>query len=43
MRHPEVLAVFDKIGKNVADLIEDGSTLQMGIGAHSGFSYEIFV
>jgi acetyl-CoA hydrolase len=30
---PEVLAVFDKIGKNVADLIEDGSTLQMGIGA----------
>lgn len=29
----EVLAVFDKIGKNVADLIEDGSTLQMGIGA----------
>lgn len=30
---PEVLEVFDKIGKNVADLIEDGSTLQMGIGA----------
>ena len=30
---PEVLAVYDKIGKNVADLIEDGSTLQMGIGA----------
>jgi acetyl-CoA hydrolase len=30
---PEVLAVFDKIGRNVADLIEDGSTLQMGIGA----------
>ena len=30
---PEILAVFDKIGKNVADLIEDGSTLQMGIGA----------
>jgi len=30
---PEVLAVFDKIGKNVAELIEDGSTLQMGIGA----------
>ncbi|MCK7520219.1 MAG: hypothetical protein MZV64_22275 [Ignavibacteriales bacterium] len=27
------LAVFDKIGRNVADLIEDGSTLQMGIGA----------
>lgn len=30
---PETLAVFDKIGRNVADLIEDGSTLQMGIGA----------
>ncbi|HMN26380.1 MAG TPA: acetyl-CoA hydrolase/transferase C-terminal domain-containing protein, partial [Ignavibacteriaceae bacterium] len=30
---PEVLAVFDKIGQNVANLIEDGSTLQMGIGA----------
>ncbi len=30
---PEILAVFDKIGKNVAALIEDGSTLQMGIGA----------
>lgn len=30
---PEVLAVFDKIGRNVAELIEDGSTLQMGIGA----------
>lgn len=30
---PEELAVFDKIGRNVADLIEDGSTLQMGIGA----------
>ena len=30
---PEVLAVFDKIGRNVADLIDDGSTLQMGIGA----------
>ena len=29
----EVLEVYDKIGKNVADLIEDGSTLQMGIGA----------
>jgi 4-hydroxybutyrate CoA-transferase len=29
----EVLAVYDRIGKNVADLIEDGSTLQMGIGA----------
>ena len=30
---PELLEVFDKIGKNVADMIDDGSTLQMGIGA----------
>lgn len=30
---PEMLAVYDGIGKNVAELIEDGSTLQMGIGA----------
>lgn len=30
---PEVLAVYDKIGQNIADLIEDGATLQMGIGA----------
>lgn len=30
---PEMLEIFDKIGKNVASLIEDGSTLQMGIGA----------
>jgi acetyl-CoA hydrolase len=30
---PETLAVYDKIGENVASLIEDGSTLQMGIGA----------
>jgi len=30
---PELLEVFDKIGKNVADMIEDGSTIQMGIGA----------
>ncbi len=29
----EILDIYDKIGKNVADLIEDGSTLQMGIGA----------
>ncbi|MBU0561935.1 MAG: 4-hydroxybutyrate CoA-transferase [Bacteroidetes bacterium] len=29
----EVLEVYDKIGQNVASLIEDGSTLQMGIGA----------
>jgi acetyl-CoA hydrolase len=30
---PELLEVFNKIGKNVADMIEDGSTIQMGIGA----------
>ena len=30
---PELLEIYDKIGKNVADLIEDGSTLQMGIGS----------
>ncbi len=30
---PETIDIYDKIGKNVADLIEDGSTLQMGIGA----------
>ncbi|MCX7876663.1 MAG: 4-hydroxybutyrate CoA-transferase [Melioribacteraceae bacterium] len=30
---PEMLDIFDKIGKNVASLVEDGSTLQMGIGA----------
>lgn len=30
---PEMLEIYDKIGKNVASLIEDGSTLQMGIGA----------
>jgi 4-hydroxybutyrate CoA-transferase len=30
---PEILKVYDDIGRNVADLIEDGSTLQMGIGA----------
>ena len=29
----EMLKIYDTIGKNVADLIEDGSTLQMGIGA----------
>ena len=29
----EELEVFEHIGKNVADLIEDGSTLQLGIGA----------
>lgn len=29
----EMLKIYDNIGKNVADLIEDGSTLQMGIGA----------
>lgn len=30
---PVMLEIFDKIGKNVASLIDDGSTLQMGIGA----------
>ncbi len=30
---PEVLEVYDKIGQHVAGMIEDGSTLQMGIGA----------
>ncbi|MHB8931421.1 MAG: acetyl-CoA hydrolase/transferase family protein, partial [Melioribacteraceae bacterium] len=30
---PETLEVYDKIGQHVAEMIEDGSTLQMGIGA----------
>ena len=30
---PELLKIYDQIGKNVAGMIEDGSTLQMGIGA----------
>lgn len=30
---PAVLEVYDKVGRYVADMIEDGSTLQMGIGA----------
>lgn len=29
----EEALVFEKIGSNIADLIEDGSTLQLGIGA----------
>ena len=29
----EMLKIYDDIGKNTAELIEDGSTLQMGIGA----------
>lgn len=29
----ELLMVYDTIGRRVADLIDDGSTLQMGIGA----------
>ena len=29
----EMLQIYDAIGKNTAELIEDGSTLQMGIGA----------
>ncbi len=28
----ELLSMYDAIGRNVADLIEDGSTLQLGIG-----------
>ncbi len=30
---PEMIEIFDKIGMHIANLIEDGSTLQMGIGA----------
>lgn len=30
---PEMLDIYDNIGKNIASLVEDGSTLQMGIGA----------
>ena len=30
---PEQSAVFQKVGKNIAGMIEDGSTLQLGIGA----------
>lgn len=29
----EILDVYDKIGMHIAEMIEDGSTLQMGIGA----------
>jgi len=29
----DLLEIYDTIGKNVSDLIEDGATLQMGIGA----------
>ncbi len=29
----EVLAAYDKIGQYIAEMIEDGSTLQLGIGA----------
>lgn len=29
----EMLEIYDTIGKNTAELIEDGATLQMGIGA----------
>lgn len=29
---PALSSIFTRIGKNVADLIDDGSTLQMGIG-----------
>ncbi len=30
---PEEMDVFKKIGENVAELVEDGATLQLGIGA----------
>ncbi|MFO7525206.1 MAG: acetyl-CoA hydrolase/transferase C-terminal domain-containing protein [Ignavibacteriaceae bacterium] len=30
---PQMLDVYDRIGKYIADMVEDGSTLQMGIGA----------
>jgi acetyl-CoA hydrolase len=30
---PEILQIYDRIGSHIAELIEDGSTLQMGIGA----------
>ena len=30
---PEMLQVYDTIGQRIAEMIEDGSTLQMGIGA----------
>jgi acetyl-CoA hydrolase len=30
---PEELRIFDHLGSHIAELIEDGSTLQMGIGA----------
>lgn len=33
VKDPEEQKIFQKIGQNIADLIEDGSTLQMGIGA----------
>ncbi|MFA3781717.1 acetyl-CoA hydrolase/transferase family protein [Melioribacteraceae bacterium 4301-Me] len=30
---PEILEVYDKIGQTIANMIDDGATLQMGIGA----------
>ena len=30
---PDILNIYSKIGENIAGLIEDGSTLQLGIGA----------
>jgi 4-hydroxybutyrate CoA-transferase len=32
-QEPEMAAIYEKIGENVASLIEDGATLQLGIGA----------
>ncbi len=33
LKTPEVREIFQQIGKNISTLIEDGSTLQLGIGA----------
>jgi acetyl-CoA hydrolase len=32
-KEPDEIEVFTKIGKHIAELVEDGATLQMGIGA----------
>ena len=34
---PEITEETDKIGRHVADLVEDGATLQLGIGHHPRF------
>lgn len=33
IKQPEELEIYSKIGKNIASLVEDDSTLQLGIGA----------